>query len=254
MLYPAPNTGNRPRRAKEPDPQIQLYGRVGLARCGGTRPLPFKRASAATEFPLAAARKLATAVRSFPAGRVQSRGAAIVLSPARSGAKCRETGTQTEPSPVGTIESSSRHFGMPCPAPRARRSAVCASAGSLAESAEGPRCYTLICRGTACPRPAAALEVSPQHASKAAERRLYLARHAAKRSAGKTGTQTRPSPVGTIESSSRHFGTICERRRFLHLGANRAERVILRLLEAIKDKLLAAEIDEHPSTVTRWVL
>src|SRR5580658_7015681 len=62
-------------------------------------------------------------------------------------------------------------------------------------------------------------EVSPQDASKAAERRLYLARHAAKRSAGKTGTQTRPSPVGTIESSSRHFGTICERRRFLHLGA-----------------------------------
>ena len=55
-------------------------------------------------------------------------------------------------------------------------------------------------------------------------------------------------------ADSRHFGTVCEGRRFLNLGANHAKRVTLWLLGAIKGDLLAAAIDEYPSTVSRFVL
>ena len=40
---------------------------------------------------------------------------------------------------------------------------------------------------------------------------------------------------------------------FLSLGANRAKRVTLWLLGAIKGELVAAPIDEHPPTVTGLV-
>jgi hypothetical protein len=57
-----------------------------------------------------------------------------------------------------------------------------------------------------------------------------------------------------IRDLSRHFGTACEGRHFLNLGANRAKRVTLRLLGAIKGELLAAAIDQFPPTMSRFVL
>jgi hypothetical protein len=67
------------------------------------------------------------------------------------------------------------------------------------------------------------------------------------------GADSRSRDFG-IRDLSRRLGTVCEGRRFLNLGANRAKRVTLWLLRAIKDELLAAAIDEHPSSVALWVL
>jgi hypothetical protein len=55
-----------------------------------------------------------------------------------------------------------------------------------------------------------------------------------------------------IRDLSRPFGTACEGRRLLNLGANRAKRVTLWLLGAIKGELLAAAIGEHRRLSPAW--